>query len=179
MSLPQDGAERYESSRAAGVIDRAIKLPFNPRETDRLAKMAEYWFLQRYGMESQVQGGMDTCDFRYYFKTKKYQVDKYPVQRVAHGNIKWTPRLDGHLVVPKDGGDKHRCLVYVLIVGDPDHPETLRCGGWAWGHRIVTPEHLTDLDGRLPKAGYALPQADLWQNPDILMACTFNSPPLD
>lgn len=176
MSLPQDGGQRYDESRAAGAPDHAIKLPFSPRETDRLAKMAEYWFLQRYGMESQVKNTKDTCDFRYHFKTKKYNVDKYPQPRVAHGNIKWTPRLEGRLIVPDKGPDQHRCLVYVLIVGNPDKPETLRCGGWQWGHKVMLSDN---LDGTLPREGYAINQSDLWQNPDLLMAATFHASVID
>jgi hypothetical protein len=157
----------YDDARRKGIIDRAIKTPFDPRTTDRKAKDVERWLLRQYGMEGQVTNKQDTCDFRYRFRTQKGP-------QVAHGDIKWTPRLDGRLIVPKDSYEKHVCLVYVLVVGDPD-AGTLECPGWAWGHRLAD-----RLDMSLPEPGYSIPRSDpdFRANVDLLMAATFHAPRL-
>lgn len=96
------GAERFRQNRAAGIVDRAVHLPFDAERTDELAAIAEYLFARRYDLPHRMLGGPDDgADFT--------------INGLRIGVV-WTPRRDGQLLRRID---TVKADYYVLIVGDP------------------------------------------------------------
>lgn len=158
---------RYDIARSKGITDRAINLPKAPRTNDEYALQAERDFLARYGLKAIAFDGPTSCDYRYTFRTSKGP-------QVACLDVKWTPLDDGGLLVAQEKVEKHRCLAYVLVTGDPDKGEPMTVRGWEWG--FVLERHYEASRFKVPS--YYLPQEALRTNPDILMAATFHVAPL-
>jgi hypothetical protein len=140
---------RYDRNRAAGVVDQAIALPLPPRLNDELAKAAEQFVADRYGLpmgpDTRVDPGWD------------FIIRTNPILTV---DVKWSPRSDADLLVKKGG---LKAMAYVLVVG-PTLAQ-FRFAGWSWRGPLV--EAVVDK-GHGPCHG--LPQSRLHSNVDLFFA---------
>lgn len=140
--------ERYYRNRRAGVVDRAVHLPLPAAENDRVAKLAEDYFCDLYGLPHD--DGL---------RPKNAEIEVGP----ASIDVKWTPLLRGRLIHRLDS--RTRCTYYVLVV---NQPEDFHLAGWAWGFELRA--SVMDLGhGRT----YALDQEKLHQNVDLMMATLY------
>ena len=170
------GAQRYRDRRADGTKDRAIALPLAPEENDEVSRLAEVFFLHRYGLtvnDTRLPDGGRDCVIG------RCVID-----------VKWTPLEEGRLLARI--GSPHKPTVYVQVVGlptcgtcggvpkakrppkgtwlclckEPDwQAGSFRATGWIWGYQHR--QHIQDL-GHGPT--YATDQRELRTNTDLLMA---------
>jgi hypothetical protein len=154
-------ASRYDRNRKAGIVDRAIALPREARETDQLAAEAEWFIADRYGLPRTVNDGPD--------EGWDFVLDHQPraKARATTVDIKWTPLLNGSLLCVLG---KVRAHVYVLVVG-PVRAD-FQAVGFAWA---ATLRASVRDKGHGPT--HALTQDELHPNVDLLFAsCGY--PPL-
>lgn len=159
---------RYARNRRLGTTNHIIKAPKGNELTDEIAQAAEHFVLDPYGVDIPETGPIP-CDWRVEHWRKAGTL-------ISCGDVKWTPRQDGGLMVPMDKVAKHRCLVYVLVVGDPTLGEPFRIAGWTWGHRLAA----TPPTGLSPtKPAHYIAQEDLMPPESFrtTMAVTFGLVP--
>lgn len=145
---PKDGAGRYRLNRKRGVVDRAVKLHGTPEHNDRVAKMAEDFFADLYGLPHDNSDKPRNAEFRI---------------GVSTCDVKQSPYETGHLI--QMTAAKTRCTFYVLVIGDPldpDVPTPFRIGGWEWGSTFHRREHVQAAGSICPHCKRQIVKVESW-----------------
>lgn len=154
MSAAGQARERNLRAKGYSSIHR------DPAHASDASYDAEMLVLSRYGVEHAVRAtGETTCDYRQTEKVRHGRTWREVTQCLE---VKWTDHVNGRLL---EQPGKHICLVYILVVGEAP---AMRIVGWTYGFLLV--KH---WGADLPIPAYAMPQALLRPNVDLMMATTF------
>ena len=158
--------DRYDWNRAKGVKDRIVHANRPLRENDEMAKAAENFFADRYGLPHNDRQGRRNAAF-----VKRFRFNGRLIETSI--DVQWTEHENGRLIHTYDS--PARATAYVLVIGAPDKGRPFRLVGWAWGYELHDPGSVTDLGyGKV----FAIRQEELRPNVDNLVAGLFEMPVL-